>query len=89
MTEEKKPIWLVWTQHQSGLVTLRLIATTQSYANERRKLLQHDEGVIRAWVGKTITNHLFAEGFFEQGSYDQVITAPIHRRRGDDGHDAE
>ena len=78
---EKKPIWLVWTQHESGLVTLRLIATTQFYANEVRKVLRYNEGVIRCWVGKTITNHLFAEGFFEMGSYAQEIKAPIYHKK--------
>ena len=80
MTEKKNPIWLVWTQHENGLVTLRMIATTHSYANTRRRFLKDDRGVIRAWVEKTITNHLFAEGEFEQDAYAQRITTPIYRK---------
>jgi len=76
---EKKPIWLVWTLHESGLLSLRLIATTQGYANERRRRLQHTEGVIRAWVEKTLTNHLFAEGEFERMIYGQQMKDPVGR----------
>lgn len=79
MSEEKKPIWLVWTLHETGLVTLRVIATTQAYANRRRVLLKVSVGVVRAWVEKTITNHLFAEGEFERRVYDQEIRVPLYR----------
>lgn len=79
---EKKPIWLLWTLHENGLVTLRMIATSRSHAEERRRdmeFMEHREGsgVVRAWVEKSITNHLFAEGEFERMTYGRAIKSPL------------
>ena len=62
-------IWLVWTMNNVGIVSLRGIFTEQRFANEYRRRLIYDDRLVRVWVEKTITNHLYGEACFEAAAY--------------------
>lgn len=58
-------IWLVWSMSETGIVSLRGIFTEQRFANVYRKYLKDSPQLVRVWIEKTITNHLYGESFFE------------------------
>ena len=68
ISKERAPIWLVLALHTSGLMSIRAICTKQWIAGVYRKGIVHHEDVIKAWVEKTICNHLFAAGEFERST---------------------
>lgn len=81
--DERTFVWLLFSQHTDGLVSLRAICTTESEAERRRKALQTGwetfeigNEVVRAWVEKAETNHLVMEGMFEVSTYGGKIHWP-------------
>lgn len=66
---DRGPIWLVWSMSDIGIVSLRAICTKQHYANVYRKAILHHPEIIRVWIEKTITNHLYGESSFEEAIY--------------------
>ena len=55
------PCWIVWTLTIHG-TSMRAICTEQSRADlYRRGLKDDDEIVIKAWVEKSMLNHLFGD----------------------------
>lgn len=61
----RKTIWLVWSVDVNNIVSLRAICTKQTFANVYRKYLIHDERLMKVWIEKTITNHLYGNAAFE------------------------
>jgi len=83
----RSDIWLLWTQNVSGTVSLRGIFTEQRFANAYRKVIKdhtddfEDGRIIRVWIEKTITNHLYGESLFEKGAYGQVVKFPVFYKK--------
>ena len=68
----RKPAWLIWSQDERGLVSLRGIYTEQWIVDLYRKAIGNHKGIVRVWVEKTITNHLFGEMSFEADRYPSL-----------------
>lgn len=60
------PVWLVYSQNERGLVSLRCICSKPWIVKRYVKGIRHFPGIVRVWTEKTIANHLFGEMFMEQ-----------------------
>ena len=60
------PVWLVYSQNEKGLVSLRSICTEPWIVKRYVKNIRGLPGIVRVWTEKTVANHLFAEMFMEQ-----------------------
>lgn len=61
----RRDIWLLWTLSERGVVSLRGIFSKQHYANAYRKAVKYHPGIVKVWIEKTISNHLYGEASFE------------------------
>jgi len=87
---DKGKVWLLFTQHEDGLVALRAICRTADFAEYRRKMLAkglpekfkdcQPNPVIRAWVETAGCDHLWMEGMFELSVYGKMLYHKICRK---------
>jgi ribosomal protein L39E len=66
LAPHRLPAWLIYSQNERGLVSLRCVATEPWIVRKYVKAIRELPGVVRVWTEKTVTNHLFAEMFMEQ-----------------------
>lgn len=59
------PVWLLWAMYESGIIGLRGIATNNNLAQQWRKTLLEDAGVVRVWIDPTQLDHLYASNLTE------------------------
>lgn len=77
--DERTYVWLLFSQHADGLVSVRAICTTESEAELRRDTLLRSADfevgmeVVQAWVEKAETDHLLMEGMFELSIYGRKM----------------
>ena len=90
---QKIYVWLLFTQHVDGMISLRAICAEEEYAEIRCEVLageieagwkylyelEHNP-VVRAWVEKAETDHLLCPGMFEESIYGKRISAEIWRK---------
>ncbi len=60
------PVWLVYSQNERGLVSLRAICTKPWIVKKYVKGVRQLPGIVRVWTEKTIANHLYGEMSIEQ-----------------------
>lgn len=72
--DEKWPVWLVWSLHENGSISLRAVTTSKEKANIYRKITL-PAGFVRAWVEPSETNHLY-------GHNDALLSKFILQQKG-------
>jgi hypothetical protein len=62
----REPVWLVYSQNENGMVSLRAICTKPWITTVYVKAIRGHRGIVRVWTEKTVSNHLFGEMYVEQ-----------------------